>query len=792
MAGFNPFKEFRKNRKVALAALGVMAMISFIVLPIALQLMGGGQSRGPSVIATSRKYGSINELTLENLRLGRAALSRFYRQLAGKLAGPSEDQNAFPVLRMLAGAEIPSSEALIQRWLIANHAKDQEMVVSESMVTDYLRLITEEKLTNKLLEETLRDTGISSRQLQALLEEEILVNQMNTMFRIEISSTPPSLRWGWFQRMNRQVGVEVAAVAVEPFTKAVAEPSEKVLRNFFEENKYREFDPDSPASGFYIPRKMMLQYFVAAQTPAMLDAVTQEEIGTYYEANKNTMFRRQRQPLNVPGTPNPSGQNLLSPGFGTGMVPMPTLPTLPGGTLRFPAPSISPEATRSVEEQPADDAQPVEEPPADDAQPVDEQPADDAQPVDEQPAEGVDISSLSRRAVYHTVVFQEPQQEPSEDSSSTEEAAVDQTPAGQAPVETDGATDGDADSGAAPASPPSSDETSGNTPIDLSILYRPLDEVEGEIRSYLVQERLDKSLKEVETKMREYYDAFNKAFGTSSTVPPPPDMEAIAKEYGFELVSTTAPITLYEARDLSMGRDAGGAFDEIFALGAQQYEPKRVYGQEAQYLIWCTEEQKERLPAFEDVRETVLDRWKEVQARKLAVAHAEALATKARGNKEPFATSLAGESDLKFAETEPFTWKTYGSPYLAMMAMYEGRSPWLGEVREKGVAEEKASYENKVIFAPGDNFMKTAYELEIGEVGVSFNQPETVVYIIRPISSTPSGEVLRDLFRTTAFDRYAGAGVQDMFIDARQVWLKRIEDEAGFEWVQRIGERESE
>ncbi|HBT76097.1 MAG TPA: hypothetical protein DEB39_04045, partial [Planctomycetaceae bacterium] len=450
------------------------------------------------------------------------------------------------------------------------------------------------------------------------------------------------------------------------------------------------------------------------------------------------------------------------------------------------------ENAQPVEEPPAEDVQPVEEQPAENAQPVEEPPAEDVQPVEEQPAEGVDISSLSRRAVYHTVVFQEPQQEPSEDSSSTEEAAVDQTPAGQAPVETDGATDGDADSGAAPASPPSSDETSGNTPIDLSILYRPLDEVEGEIRSYLVQERLDKSLKEVETKMREYYDAFNKAFGTSSTVPPPPDMEAIAKEYGFELVSTTAPITLYEARDLSMGRDAGGAFDEIFALGAQQYEPKRVYGQEAQYLIWCTEEQKERLPAFEDVRETVLDRWKEVQARKLAVAHAEALATKARGNKEPFATALAGESDLKFAETEPFTWKTYGSPYLAMMAMYEGRSPWLGEVREKGVAEEKASYENKVIFAPGDNFMKTAYELEIGEVGVSFNQPETVVYIIRPISSTPSGEVLRDLFRTTAFDRYAGAGVQDMFIDARQVWLKRIEDEAGFEWVQRIGERESE
>ena len=53
----SPFSVFRKNQKLMLAVLTILAMFGFVFLPIVLQNMGGEAAVNPVVVKTS-KYGA--------------------------------------------------------------------------------------------------------------------------------------------------------------------------------------------------------------------------------------------------------------------------------------------------------------------------------------------------------------------------------------------------------------------------------------------------------------------------------------------------------------------------------------------------------------------------------------------------------------------------------------------------------------------------------------------------------------------------------------------------------------
>ena len=142
-------------------------------------------------------------------------------------------------------------------------------------------------------------------------------------------------------------------------------------------------------------------------------------------------------------------------------------------------------------------------------------------------------------------------------------------------------------------------------------------------------------------------------------------------------------------------------------------------------------------------------------------------------------------------ETEPFTWKTYGGLH-PLVALYQGQLPVLSEVREKGVVVGDAEIDNKVIVAPGSNFMETVYSLQVGETGVVFNQPQTMAYIVRITSSSPSADVLWEQFQTTDVRIYRNAGLLEMVSSAYEAWLAEIQKKTGFRWINKPDARESE
>jgi hypothetical protein len=150
-----------------------------------------------------------------------------------------------------------------------------------------------------------------------------------------------------------------------------------------------------------------------------------------------------------------------------------------------------------------------------------------------------------------------------------------------------------------------------------------------------------------------------------------------------------------------------------------------------------------------------------VHARRLAREAAEELAAKARKADRPLAELPEVGSEAFTAG--PFPWLTYGN---VPPSMARGL-PELGEVQ--GVE------------FPGDELMATAYRLDVGEVGVAMNQPETTAFVIRPVTFEPPDEQLWELFLGDNFQKYQGAAVRAQ-VRIAQAWREELHQEAGLEW----------
>jgi hypothetical protein len=253
-------------------------------------------------------------------------------------------------------------------------------------------------------------------------------------------------------------------------------------------------------------------------------------------------------------------------------------------------------------------------------------------------------------------------------------------------------------------------------------------------------------------------------------LPSPLDFEKLAKQNGLT-VGKTGLVAQWELQATDIGTSLVGMRDSVarYAMALPPFHPAESIDLEGdRFLFWKTEETKERVPEFTDKgeREVVLRAWKMVHGRPLAVKAADALAAEVRKANKPLKKVLADRPDFHVAMPPVFSWITFGNVPL-------GSAP--GAARISTVAG---------VDLPGEDFMRTVFHLEPGQVGVAMNAPQTVAYVIRLDQLTPSHEVLWELFKMDDFSKYASAA----FGDQRQIlqaWLNEVRTSAGLEWKQK-------
>ncbi|MDR1053652.1 MAG: hypothetical protein LBL39_05705, partial [Planctomycetaceae bacterium] len=262
---FSPFAIFRKNQGVLLVLAGLMAMFAFIILPAFMQLLPGIRPEGmQGDIAVTRHHGKVDPQLMEDLRRNRENLARFYQSLWMEIvrSNPSiltsqSEQSRLGLIAMKAErfAERVSDEELVNSWLLSRYSEDQGIVVKSDAVRELLTSSTDGMLTKQNLINVINELNISEQYLEYLISEELRQNQMLYLFVRSQGTILPSTRWDWFQRLNKQITLEVATLPVSAFVDKVSEPTTAQIKRFFEENKKREFNPTRPETGFATPKQ---------------------------------------------------------------------------------------------------------------------------------------------------------------------------------------------------------------------------------------------------------------------------------------------------------------------------------------------------------------------------------------------------------------------------------------------------------------------------------------------------------------------------------------------------------
>jgi len=280
----SPFTIFRRHQKVFLAALALLAMISFVFLsgPV-FDSLTSHTMRNPLVVST-KTYGNLTEADLAHLirqqNLVRSFFERVYLTMGFRLPW-----------------EPPSEESAVETWILANRAKELGMVISNSMINAYLREMTGGRISRETFRQILQEMHLSDRQLFDALRTELAARQMLEMIDFSTLPTTPAQRWDYYQRLNRRATVELVAEPVAKYVDRVGEPEEAALRDLFEKYKENYYDPASPEPGFRRPHRAALEYLKADVAQFMQPAsITEAEIQQYYEKNKDTYYLRSKLP----------------------------------------------------------------------------------------------------------------------------------------------------------------------------------------------------------------------------------------------------------------------------------------------------------------------------------------------------------------------------------------------------------------------------------------------------------------------------------------------------------------
>ena len=276
----SPFSIFRKNQKLMLAALTILAMFGFVFLPIFMDQMSSTKAQNPVAVETS-KYGDLREREI-------GTLMEKHRRVLATLTELMQMAGASPSLagRILEGSLGPASmENVVNNWLLARYAEQMGMVTSNQTVNGWLKMITQDTVNAANFQAAFKHHGLSEFQFFELMHDELAALQLKNMFESSLVALTPAQRWEYFRRLKQTAMIEAVPLAVANYLNRIDEPGDEELKAFFEQYKDRYALPESPEPGFRDPQRIALQYF-KANVDKFAAGVTEDEIKAHYEKNK--------------------------------------------------------------------------------------------------------------------------------------------------------------------------------------------------------------------------------------------------------------------------------------------------------------------------------------------------------------------------------------------------------------------------------------------------------------------------------------------------------------------------
>ena len=312
----SPFSLFRKNQKVMMAALVLLAMVAFVLsdaIDFSGRGAGGGAGQDPVVVESkffdlkeSDIDRAIGERLLVHQILTKAAselrlkqeLNRFQQQFQGlppeflqeqlgRMQAQVVQQTHADVVNFIGSADETS---VVETITLADTARRMGVRVSNERVEGFIFSLVPGMTKEMFVDILKKQPRLSLDTMYDAFRRELLADSVRSVLaRNSASTSTPIDRWNFFLRKNLRASVEVLPVRTADLIKAgkVAEPTKSELTAFYEKYKFLEPVPGSPVPGFKVPQKASFQYFVADEAKFYApEKITTEAIAAHYEANK--------------------------------------------------------------------------------------------------------------------------------------------------------------------------------------------------------------------------------------------------------------------------------------------------------------------------------------------------------------------------------------------------------------------------------------------------------------------------------------------------------------------------
>ena len=807
----NPFRVFRKKKKVLLAVIGVLTMISFIIIPALMQQMGarGGSGGAHSIAVKTKEFGSLNNLEMNKLYEQHRIMSRFLQTMAQQMysqalgIAQSGDKNmmqqamaAYQQSRIVSNALQqlgPNDErVLVMRWVAANKARKMGLAVNEAMVQKFIEDLDTGMTGDGKTVRFLGNQGIidifksmnPGRPVQAELmvvqsfTDFLLCNEMQSVLGSPFGGLTTSEKWAAFCRMNKMASIEALPVKVEDFLAKIGEPSEKQIRQFFAQYKDKDADLEKAEPGLKQPKRIKVEYCVANPS-AFIDekAVTEEQIKEEYEKTKD-MYYVSESLSNLPGD-LPAGTDFLNA-------------IAPKAEEAAPAEAPKAEEAASAEAPKAEEAAPAEAPKAEEAAPAEAPKAEEAAPVEAPKAEEAAPAEAPKAEEAAPAEAPKAEEAAPAEAPKAEEAAPAEAPKAEeaAPAEAPKAEE------AAPAEAPKAEEnqqTAVRKPFIREVVnpespaaslapktYRPLDEVKDEVRHRVAMNQANEKLRAAMTAIQQAMSKYSADLDTydieyamnkdKAVKPAALDLKKLAEANKVNYVVTE--LISFDALKDSPLANARLDGDSSNVSAMQQLFGKTLLNRASMYsdqegnlyVAWKTEEVKAHVPTLDEknIREQVIDQWKYIEARKLAEQDAQ----------DKLGQLTKGKKSLK----DTFGDAVIVPPQFSCLTFGAMRVDQTGNMAPVRLSDVQG------IDSVDYGFMRSVFELLPGDSAVVANKPQSVFYVVQMKELTPSYDQLYSRFLATPNNEYIQSAAYEIrTVDAKQ--QNQVEEEAGLVWV---------
>ena len=762
-----PLSWFRKYSKTLMAIFGIALIAIFLVtMVIPSGSITGGSLRPMSEdpVVVRWKDGELRGREIGLLRQRHFQTLDF---LQGLFEYASEKKKStvkprVPIITSILNEGDESNleaadENIVSRFIVALNAGKEGIVISDTMVDDYLMLLVGDvSISNVELEAINRKVNdrLDFRQIREHLKLELASQQMNIFMQPGVNfPLNPTQAAQYYSMGTRMIECEVLPVKVDDFlSKITATPDPTQLAALYNRGKSHFPDKTNPKPGFKRGRKIALQYFVANfdtflqnETNKLTDQQVQEEYDRRLKANDQSIMEENKPDVPAALVPETPIQ---------GKPPV-TEPEKSAPEAAVPETSVPPEKTEKK----------------------------DGGLTASQNQEYFVSTPLPLQLQDPESTKQESSKEAATEKSATADSATDNAaqdvqrlePVVDPKVEAEKAVSGSQDEPAAP-----------------SLRPKPLkdvaDQLKREMKAKDAEESMSKALEAADSDVREFQFSHTEWESTPEVdrakTAPLFNAKSIADKYQLEFLETGL-LSIDELKEHSLGKltrffmgNQNGQRSPMFVSVEQyvtatfnklnKYEPTLFEdafsmggGSTRQsILFWPIEKINPIVPSFEEAREELAAFWKREQALILARAEAAKIVTEMNSSDKSL-TDVYGDRALK---TGQFSW-------------YSDTMGNFGYSRPVG------------IIGLGEEIMTTANALAVGKSGSAANDTSDIVYVIRMIAddTRPASELMKsfakDLTPQKPFPQNVNAIANNYNQRTFVNWRNKFVDEMKIEWV---------